>query len=53
LAGSVVLKIAYGYTTKEKEDPFILSAEGLLRQLSLAVDLHALPWMVDVFPSCK
>jgi hypothetical protein len=51
--GSIVLKIAYGYTTKEKDDPFIISADELLRELSLIISLDTWPWMVDLFPFCK
>jgi hypothetical protein len=52
-AGSIVLKIAYGYTTKEKDDPLIISAEELFRELSLIITLDTWPWMVDLFPFCK
>jgi hypothetical protein len=52
-AGSIVLKIAYGYTTREKDDPIIIDADKLLRELSLVVTLDTWPWMVDLFPFCK
>jgi hypothetical protein len=52
-AGSIVLKITYGYTTKEQDDPLILSAEKVMRAFNLAASLDTVPWMVDLFPQCN
>lgn len=49
--GSIVLKISYSYITKDENDPLISSANQLVRELSLAINLDSWPWMVDLFPS--
>jgi hypothetical protein len=48
--GSIVLKITYGYTTKEQDDPFILRAERVMQELFLAGSPDQMPWLVDFFP---
>jgi hypothetical protein len=51
-AGSVILKITYGYTTQARgNDPFVDLAGKTMAQFAEA----AVPgkWMVDIFPFCK
>lgn len=51
-AGSVILKITYGYTAKSHgPDPFVDLAGATMKGFAEAV----IPgkWMVDIFPFCK
>lgn len=50
-SGSIVLRIKYGYTTKDQDDPFIYKADRLMIEFSLAANIGSFPWMVDLFPS--
>lgn len=52
-SGSIALKISYGYTTKDKDDPLIFSAEKVLQEFSAIMNFDSLPWMVDLFPSLE
>lgn len=51
-AASTVLKITYGYTADEKNDPFIFNAERSNKELILATSLDS-PWMVDIFTTLE
>jgi hypothetical protein len=52
-AGSLSLKISYGYTVKEKNDAFISNVEKLVQEIYIAGGIDTLPWVVDIFPSRK
>jgi hypothetical protein len=48
LAGGIILKLAYGYTTLEHDDPFVQQAEIALAQFSVAAMPGA--FLVDTIP---
>jgi hypothetical protein len=48
LAGGIILKLAYGYATREHDDPFVRQAEIVLAQFSVATMPGA--FLVDIVP---
>ena len=50
-AGSLVLRIAYGYKTLDQDDPMIKVAERALQAISTAGTPGK--WMVDIIPARK
>ena len=51
-AGTIILKVAYGYTVKEgKEDPFVELADKVMHVISLVANPGA--YIVDTIPACK
>jgi len=50
LTGGNILKIVFGYTIKEKDDPFIDNADLAVANFSKAASPG---WLVDVMPSRK
>lgn len=50
-AGTIILRIAYGYEVKENNDPFIDLADRAVHQFSRSSTLGA--FMVDDMPFCK
>jgi len=49
LTGGIILKIVYGYTIEDKNDPFIHNADVAAKSFSTATSLG---WLVDMIPSC-
>jgi len=49
LTGGNILNIVFGYTIKEKDDPFIVNADIAVGSFSKATSPG---WLVDVIPSC-
>ncbi|KAF8510471.1 cytochrome P450 [Hysterangium stoloniferum] len=47
-SGSIILKVTYGYRTKENRDPFLLLAEKVMAAFSEASQPGS--WMVDIIP---
>lgn len=47
-AGAIILKLAYGYTIREDEDPFVTLADRAMAQFTEATTPGA--FLVDVFP---
>ena len=47
-AGAIILKLAYGYTTREEDDPFVHSADVAVDQFSKTTEPGA--FVVDVLP---
>jgi len=49
LTGGTILKIVFGYTIKEKDDPFVRNADIAMQNFSKATTPG---WLVDVMPFC-
>ena len=49
LTGGTILKIVFGYTIKEKDDPFVRNADIAMQNFSKATTPG---WLVDVIPFC-
>lgn len=47
-AGSVIMKVTYGYQTKSQNDAFLLLAEQVMDAFSQASQPGA--WLVDMLP---
>jgi len=50
LTGGNILNIVFGYTIKEKDDPFIMNADIAVGSFSKATSPG---WLVDVIPYCE
>lgn len=49
-AGTIILKVTYGYTAQEEKDPFVELADKVMHVISLTVDPGA--FLVDIVPAC-
>jgi hypothetical protein len=50
-AGGIILKLAYGYDTRENNDPFVERADSAVEQFSKSTEPGA--FVVDIIPWCK
>lgn len=49
-AGSVILKVSFGYQTEPKNDPFLVLAEKVMGVFAASSQPGA--WLVDLIPPC-
>jgi hypothetical protein len=49
--GSVILRIAYGYKAKDRDDPLVHHVEKCVEDLGFILTPGA--WIVDFLPICK